>query len=751
MADVYGSNGNDNLVGTNSSDKLYGLPGNDTFAGGPGDDWVWGGAGVDIVKFHPGHGTVKFFDFQDGVDKIDAQGLAFNQLRFSYDSVWKYTWISDPSGARTVGLKNVTPSQVTAGDFINLGSGSGATGSTSGGSTSGGSTSGGSTSGGSTAAPNAPTGTNGFVYGSSGPDVIKLQPGQPAVKWWDFQDGVDKIDAQGLAFNRLGFSYDSVWKYTWILDPNGERTVGLKNITPDKVTAADFINLGTGSGATGGTGGSKTPPGGDNSISARNGMPKIWQDDWAGKLARGDLNPDRFFDPVPGNNNWQSHNSGKPNATAKALVWTSEAADRPDIGKHAAMALTTFKGVQAGYNAFSNASSYFEDGYDKMSVAADFYFPTSYKLTSLTQPSATIDVKNMLGLYAGPKGVGKPGGTLLQGSNENQNATWVEFGFKQSANFGKDGYGGNNFRMGIGATDLNRNTVGIETKAESKIAVPKGQWVRLEGYVQIDTNGNNGIARLYQDGQLVAQSTNLDLGGARYGWKLHGFAGTWMWGGAGEKYVSAQTETFYIKNMRIYDDPPTGEGAVADADDTIDVDSAMAAFGAAAQHDQFDPAEATEPPVIVTADASGGADYLSATAGFEAAADASAATVEEAPAVESEAAAESQTVAETTPAVAPEDAPAEDAKADDAPAEETSAEDTPADAPAEGQQDAVASSEAAVPAAPVPTDEAENLPLPAADASIVAAAAESPLEATEDALAQMLAPAEDPAAFVHIA
>ena len=361
-----------------------------------------------------------------------------------------------------------------------------------------------------------------------------------------------------------------------------------------------------------------------------------------------------------------------------------------------------------------------------MSVAADFYFPTSYKMASLTQPGAPIDAKNMFGLYASAKGVGKPGGTLLQPSLDKQNATWVEFGIKQNAVFGKDGYGGNNLRFNIGTTELDRSTVGVEVKAGSNIAIPKGEWVRLEGYVQIDTNGNNGIARLYQDGQLIAEQTNLDLGGARHGWKLHGFMGTWMWGGSGDKYVSAQTETFYIKNMRIYDDPPTGEGAVADADDTLDVDTAMAAFGAAAQHDQFDPVEATELPVIVTADASGGGDYLSATAGGQAAAEAALAKAEQAPAVESTKTAE------------------------------TTAADAPADAQAEGQQDAAASNEADAQAAPVPaapglTDEAESPPLPAADASTVAAAAEMPPEATEDALARIVAPADDPAAFVHIA
>ena len=845
MADRYGTNGNDNLVGTSSIDNFYGLAGNDTFAGGYGDDFFWGGAGADVIKLEPGKNTAKLYDFEDGIDKIDAQGLAFNQLSFVYDSTWKYTWVLVSNGARTVGLKNVTPDKVTTADFINLGSGSssGSTGSTSaatsgssssasaptgsngfvygtagadvikiatgqdpvkwwdfqdgidkidaqgmafsqlgffydsewkytwisdsngdrilglkyitpsqvttadfinlgsGSSGSTGSSSGstGTTTSGSSSSASAPTGSNGFVYGTAGADVIKIATGQDPVKWWDFQDGIDKIDAQGMAFNRLGFSYDSTWKYTWISDSNGDRILGLKNITPSQVTTADFINLGsgssTGSSSSSSSGGTVSSSSGDNSISARNNMLKIWQDDWAGKLARGDLDTSGYFDPVPGNNNWDSRNSGQSNATSKSLVWTSDAADRPNMGKYAAMALTVNRGVEGGYNAFSNASSYFDAGYDKMSVAADFYFPTSYKMESLTQPGAPIDAKNMFGLYASAKGVGKPGGTLLQPSTSNQNATWVEFGFKQNAVFGNDGYGGNNLRFNIGTTDFSRSTVGLETKIDSKIAIPKGKWVRLEGYAQIDTNGHNGIARLYQDGQLIAELNNLDLGGARYGWKLHGFMGTWMWGGAGDKYVSAKTESFYIKNMRIYDDPPTGDEAVASADHhTTDVDSAKAAFGEAAVHDKSDPDDATDSSLIVTADAHGTPDYMSATAATEAAATAAKADATTDATTD---AAQATTVAEEVAAVQT---------------------DTTAAAAAEGQQhEAAAGSEEALQAALLAAEAAENAQAPAADdANAAGPAAETVAEATtattsEGTLAQELVPTHDPAAFVHIA
>ena len=611
MVSRYGTTKNDSLIGTNSDDWLWGKEGNDTIACGAGHDWIYGGAGADVVKLQPGQGSDKWLDFKDGVDKIDAGGLAFSDLRFSYDSIWKYVWIEDSSHNKLLGIKNIGLSQLTAADFTNLAVKTATTGSTlkilSGTGSSdqltgsqanesilglGGDDVIKGLDGNDTIVPGA---GHDWIYGGAGTDLVNLQPGQGWDKWLDFKDGVDKIDAGGLAFSDLRFSYDSVWKYAWIEDSSHNKLLGIKNIGLSQLTADDFTNLGkkpattgaTGSsgGATGSSGSSTTTPNtNDGSISAHKGMTKLWQDDWAGKLARGDLDGSRFFDPYPGNYNWTAHNTGEPVAQTKSLVWTSEAWDRPNIGHYAAIELTSIKGVQGGYNAFCSASSYFDTGYEIMSVSADFYFPTSYKAQSLTVPGADIDTKGMFGVYASAAGTGKPGGPWLDPSvgfpPNDQNATWVDWGWKQKAVYGADGYGNNNLRFQTGVTDLQRDVNGLDGKHNSTVNIPKGQWVHLEGVVQIDTNGHNGTTRLYQDGKLVSEVTGLDLGGAKYGWKLHGFFGTWMWGGAGDKYVSARTESYYVKDMSIY-----GKTSVA----------AKAAIAPEANHADPDPFDSTGP------------------------------------------------------------------------------------------------------------------------------------------------------------
>ncbi|SUS06357.1 hypothetical protein DF3PB_2720002 [uncultured Defluviicoccus sp.] len=585
MVSRYGTARNDSLIGTNSDDWLWGKEGNDTIACGAGRDWIYGGAGSDVVKLQPGQGGDKWLDFQDGIDKIDAGGLAFSDLRFSYEDVWKYVWVEDASHNKLLGIKNIRLSQLTADDFTNLAvktattavktlvmngtagsdllTGSQANESIFG---LGGNDSFKGGAGNDTISPGA---GNDWIWTGAGTDVVNLQPGQGWDKWLDFQNGIDKIDAGGLTFGDLRFSYDSVWKYVWIEDSCHNKLLGIKNITLNQLTADDFVNLksapattgggGTsGSSGSSGSGGGTTTPSGttDGSIAVGMGMKKLWEDDWAGKLARGDLDGSRFFDPYPGNYNWTSHNTGQPVAQTKSLVWTSEAWDRPNIGHYAAIELTTFKGVQGGYNAFCSAASYFDTGYDIMSVSADFYFPTSYKAESLTASGANIDTKGMFGVYASAAGTGKPGGPWLDPSvgfpPNDQNATWVDWGWKQKAAYGPDGYGNNNLRFQTGVTDLQRDVNGLDGKDNSDVNIPKGQWVHLEGVVQIDTNGHNGTTRLYQDGKLVSEVTGLDLGGAKYGWKLHGFFGTWMWGGAGDKYVSARTESHYVKDMSIY-------------------------------------------------------------------------------------------------------------------------------------------------------------------------------------------------------
>ena len=242
-------------------DTIFAGAGNDTIWGGAGDDFIYGGSGTDVVVIEPGMGADSFYDYLDGTDKIGLTGsLRFDDLRFRYDSTWKYTWISDKAGTPLLGLKGAQPSQIKADDFVSLG-GSG---------------------GGGEPKPTARvngteradslTGTSGndlirglggsdsinggngndtisggagedYIIGGSGADVVRLEPGQGADRWADFQDGIDNIALSGsLRFADLRISYNAAWKYTWIQDPGGGG-LGLKDVMPSQVTAADFTTV----------------------------------------------------------------------------------------------------------------------------------------------------------------------------------------------------------------------------------------------------------------------------------------------------------------------------------------------------------------------------------------------------------------------------------------------------------------------------------------------------------------------------
>ncbi|MDS4012689.1 MAG: sialate O-acetylesterase [Defluviicoccus sp.] len=260
-----GSAGNDLIRGLGGDDWMYGQSGNDTFEGGAGLDWIYGGAGTDVARLQQGSGTDKWMDFQDGVDKIDLNGLAFSKLSFRYDPTWNYTHVQDSSGKSMLGLKNIKLSQITSADFIG-GSGQTATvaGATSSTPTSGNraitGTSGGDRLNG-TAGNDLIRGLGGddwiygragndtfeaglgqdWIHGEAGADVALLQRGAGTDKWMDFQDGIDKIGLNGLAYSQIKLRYEPIWKYTFIQDSAGNDLLGLKNIVASQITASDFI------------------------------------------------------------------------------------------------------------------------------------------------------------------------------------------------------------------------------------------------------------------------------------------------------------------------------------------------------------------------------------------------------------------------------------------------------------------------------------------------------------------------------
>ncbi|VUX46146.1 hypothetical protein DF3PA_20046 [Candidatus Defluviicoccus seviourii] len=293
-----GTSGNDLIKGQAGDDWMYGQGGNDTFEGGAGLDWIYGGAGSDVARLQKGAGTDKWMDFQDGVDKIDLNGLAFSQLSFRYDPTWNYTHVQDSSGKSMLGLKNIKLSQITSADFIG-GSGQTATVATATSSTPT-SSSGGITG---TSGADSLNGTTGndlirgqagddfmygqagndtfeggagldWIYGGAGTDVARLQQGSGTDKWMDFQDGVDKIDLNGLAFSQLSFRYDPTWNYTHVQDSSGKSMLGLKNIKVSQITSADFIG-GSGQTATVAAAGSSQSASSSGAITGTSGVDRL--------------------------------------------------------------------------------------------------------------------------------------------------------------------------------------------------------------------------------------------------------------------------------------------------------------------------------------------------------------------------------------------------------------------------------------------------------------------------------------------
>ena len=124
---VFGAEGMDTVTGGGAADVirggvghdfLDGAGGNDTIAGGKGNDLILGGTGADHFLYGDADGTDVISDFEDGVDRIDLTGLGlgFGSLAItSYDGGLG-TRIA--FGSTVIKLADVTPTEVSAADFI---------------------------------------------------------------------------------------------------------------------------------------------------------------------------------------------------------------------------------------------------------------------------------------------------------------------------------------------------------------------------------------------------------------------------------------------------------------------------------------------------------------------------------------------------------------------------------------------------------------------------------------------------------
>jgi Ca2+-binding RTX toxin-like protein len=113
-----GTGGNDLLNGLAGNDTIRGGAGNDTCTAGPGLDFFYGEGGNDVCRFSPGEGQDKWWDYQDGSDKIGLPaGIDYGDLTFRADTTWNYLWVRS-GGADVLGLKNISQSQIDASDFV---------------------------------------------------------------------------------------------------------------------------------------------------------------------------------------------------------------------------------------------------------------------------------------------------------------------------------------------------------------------------------------------------------------------------------------------------------------------------------------------------------------------------------------------------------------------------------------------------------------------------------------------------------
>ena len=129
MADINGTNDNNNLSGTAGADTINGLGGNDTIDGLGGDDTLSGGAGADIFVFQAsgGNGFDTITDFDPEIDtfRIETGGLDFGP-----DNVWyvgpnngdlRVVMDTNGNGQRDDGDEYVTLSGILVGTGIESG------------------------------------------------------------------------------------------------------------------------------------------------------------------------------------------------------------------------------------------------------------------------------------------------------------------------------------------------------------------------------------------------------------------------------------------------------------------------------------------------------------------------------------------------------------------------------------------------------------------------------------------------------
>jgi Ca2+-binding RTX toxin-like protein len=121
---INGTSDSDVLVGTLNADiinglagndYIYGLTGDDVINGGAGMDRLYGGEGADQFVFAVGGGLDFIYDFEDAVDHIALEGIAFDDVVIT---AYRTDDVLVTAGTDRMILRDVDVADVTVDDFI---------------------------------------------------------------------------------------------------------------------------------------------------------------------------------------------------------------------------------------------------------------------------------------------------------------------------------------------------------------------------------------------------------------------------------------------------------------------------------------------------------------------------------------------------------------------------------------------------------------------------------------------------------
>ncbi|SMX32278.1 calcium-binding protein [Actibacterium lipolyticum] len=109
-----GTVGDDIITALGGDDYLYGLAGNDVLDGGAGLDRMYGGMGEDTFVFATNTGLDFVYDFEDGIDQIQLDGIDFADVEIT---AYRTKDVLISAGEDLMILRGVNVADITEEDF----------------------------------------------------------------------------------------------------------------------------------------------------------------------------------------------------------------------------------------------------------------------------------------------------------------------------------------------------------------------------------------------------------------------------------------------------------------------------------------------------------------------------------------------------------------------------------------------------------------------------------------------------------